>query len=77
MDSDFFVGLMLYHCLQRWQNIETTLHRHFVFDGITTDSSILKLLKLLDICILIIICRGDQRVQVGRVASDKEPLLTG
>ena len=27
LDSDFFVGLMLYHCLRCWSNIKTTLHR--------------------------------------------------
>ena len=41
-NSDFFIGLMLYHCLWRWQNIKTTLSRRFVFDAITTASSILK-----------------------------------
>ena len=42
LDSDFFVGLMLYHCLRRWPNIKTTLRRRFVFDAITTVSSMLK-----------------------------------
>ena len=41
LDSDFFVGLMLYHCLRRWPNIETTLRRCFVFDAFTTVSSML------------------------------------
>ena len=36
LDSDFFVGLMLYHCLRCWPNIKTTLCRCFVFNGITT-----------------------------------------
>ena len=35
LDSDFFVGLMLYYCLWRWENIKTTLRRRFVFDAIT------------------------------------------
>ena len=39
LDFYFFVGLMLYHCLRRWPNIKTTLRRRFVFDGITTVSS--------------------------------------
>ena len=42
LDSDFFVGLMLYHCLRRWPNINTTVRRPFKFDGITTISSMLK-----------------------------------
>ena len=41
LDSDFFIGLMLHHCLRRWPNIKTTLRRHFVFYGITTASSML------------------------------------
>ena len=39
--SNFFIGLLLY--LRRWPNIKTTLCRRFVFDGITTVSSIFKL----------------------------------
>ena len=42
LDSDLFLGLMLYHCLRRWPNIKTTLRRRFVFDAITTVSSMLK-----------------------------------
>ena len=42
LDSDLFVGLMLYQCLWRWPNIKTTLRRRFIFDGITTVSSIWK-----------------------------------
>ena len=41
LDSDFFVGLMLYHCLRRWPIIKTTLRRRFVFDAFTTVSSML------------------------------------
>ena len=41
LDSDFFVGLMLYHCLRRWPNNKTTLRRRFVFDAITTVISML------------------------------------
>ena len=41
LDSDFFVGLMLYHCLWRWPNIKTTLRRRFVFDAFTNVSSML------------------------------------
>ena len=52
---------MLYHCLRRWPNIKTTLRRRFVFDAITTVSSMVKCRRwphietLLDIglCILI------------------------
>ena len=47
LDSDFFLGLMLYHCLLRWPNIKTRLHRRFVFDAITTVSSMLKCRKVL------------------------------
>ena len=41
LDFDFFVGLMLYHCLRHWPNFKTTLRQRFVFDGITTFSSML------------------------------------
>ena len=41
LNSDFFVGLMLYHCLRRWPNMEITLRRRFLFDAITTVSSML------------------------------------
>ena len=49
LDSDFFVDLMLYHCLWFWPNIKTTLRRRFVFDAITSVSSMLKcsILKVL------------------------------
>ena len=40
LDYDFFVGLLLYHCLWRWPKIKTTWR--FVFDAIITVSSMLK-----------------------------------
>ena len=41
LDSDFFVGLMLYRCLRSWPNVKTTLRRRFVFDTFTTVSLML------------------------------------
>ena len=40
--TSWLVGLMLCHCLWRWQNIKTTLRRRFVLEAIITASSMLK-----------------------------------
>ena len=42
LETDFFVGLMLYPCLRHWPIIKKTLRRRFVFDAFTTVSSMLK-----------------------------------